>query len=58
MAEKVTIELGNIQITLLLSLWGRTVETKKKEQLFDGLMTKINVHLKRGDTTLKSFDTT
>jgi O-methyltransferase involved in polyketide biosynthesis len=33
MSEKVKIELGNIQRTLLLPLWGRAVETLKKEPL-------------------------
>jgi O-methyltransferase involved in polyketide biosynthesis len=33
MSEKVKIELGNIQRTLLLPLWGRAVETQKKEPL-------------------------
>jgi O-methyltransferase involved in polyketide biosynthesis len=33
MTEKIKIELGNIQKTLLLPLWGRTVETQKKEPL-------------------------
>ena len=33
MSEKVSIELGNIQRTLLLPLWGRAVETQKKEPL-------------------------
>ena len=27
------IELGDVQITLLLPLWGRAVETKKKKPL-------------------------
>ena len=33
MSEKLTFELGNIQRTLLLPLWGRAVETRKKEPL-------------------------
>jgi O-methyltransferase involved in polyketide biosynthesis len=33
MTEKLKIELGNIQNTLLLPLWGRAVETQKKESL-------------------------
>jgi O-methyltransferase involved in polyketide biosynthesis len=33
MTEKMKIELGNIQRTLLLPLWGRAVETQKKEPL-------------------------
>ncbi len=33
MTEKVKIELGNIQKTLLLPLWGRAEETQKKEPL-------------------------
>jgi O-methyltransferase involved in polyketide biosynthesis len=33
MSEKVTFKLGNIQRTLLLPLWGRAVETQKKEPL-------------------------
>lgn len=30
MPEKTAVNLGNVQITLLLPLWGRAVETKKK----------------------------
>ena len=30
MTEKLKIDLGNVQITLLLPLWGRAVETQKK----------------------------
>ena len=33
MSEKVKIELGNIQRTLLLPLWGRAVETQKNNPL-------------------------
>lgn len=33
MSEKIGIELGNVQITLLLPLWGRAVESKKKNPL-------------------------
>ncbi len=33
MTEKVAVELGNVQITLLLPLWGRAVETQKKKPL-------------------------
>ena len=31
--EKINIELGNVQITLLLPLWGRAIETQKKNPL-------------------------
>jgi O-methyltransferase involved in polyketide biosynthesis len=30
MSDKINIELGHVQLTLLLPLWGRAVETKKK----------------------------
>jgi O-Methyltransferase involved in polyketide biosynthesis len=33
MSDKINIELGNVQTTLLLPLWGRAVETKKKKPL-------------------------
>ncbi len=33
MIEKISIELGSVQITLLLPLWGRYIETKKKKPL-------------------------
>ena len=33
MSEKMKINLGDVQKTLLLPLWGRAVETKKKEPL-------------------------
>jgi O-methyltransferase involved in polyketide biosynthesis len=42
MMEKVKIELGNIQRTLLLPLWVRAVETRKKEPL---LVDKTSVEI-------------
>ncbi len=33
MIEKTTVELGNVQKTLLLPLWGRAVESRKKHPL-------------------------
>ncbi|MCE5249636.1 class I SAM-dependent methyltransferase [bacterium] len=33
MSEHIAVELGNIQITMLLPLWGRAVETMKPEPL-------------------------
>jgi O-methyltransferase involved in polyketide biosynthesis len=33
MSEKITIDLGNVQITLLLPLWGRAIETAKPKPL-------------------------
>ncbi len=33
MSEKFSIELGNVQTTLLLPLWGRAVESQKKKPL-------------------------
>ena len=33
MSEKINIDLGNVQITLLLPLWGRAIETQKKNPL-------------------------
>lgn len=33
MAEKIAVELGNVQKTLLLPLWGRAVETRKSRPL-------------------------
>ncbi len=33
MPEKITLELGDIQKTLLLPLWGRAIETQKKKPL-------------------------
>jgi len=42
MAQKNKIELGDIQRTLLLPLWGRAVETQKKEPL---LVDKIAVEI-------------
>jgi O-methyltransferase involved in polyketide biosynthesis len=33
MSEKITLDLGNVQKTLLLPLWGRAVESKKDEPL-------------------------
>jgi O-methyltransferase involved in polyketide biosynthesis len=33
MTEKVSVQLGNIQKTMLLPLWGRAVETRKKHPL-------------------------
>jgi O-methyltransferase involved in polyketide biosynthesis len=33
MSEKISIELGNVQTTLLLPLWGRAVESQKKKPL-------------------------
>lgn len=33
MSEKINLELGDIQTTLLLPLWGRAVETEKKSPL-------------------------
>lgn len=33
MPEKISVELGNVQKTLLLPLWGRAAETQKKEPL-------------------------
>ncbi len=33
MQEKIAIELGNIEVTLLLPLWGRAVESTKKNPL-------------------------
>jgi len=42
MSGKVKIELGNIQKTLLLPLWGRAVETKKlKPKLIDNVAVEI-----------------
>jgi O-methyltransferase involved in polyketide biosynthesis len=32
-SEKVTVELGNVQKTLLLPLWGRAIESKKEKPL-------------------------
>ncbi len=33
MSEKLTVELGNVQKTLFLPLWGRAVESKKEKPL-------------------------
>ena len=33
MSEKVAVDLGNVQKTLLLPLWGRAVESKKEKPL-------------------------
>lgn len=33
MSEKVSVQLGNVQKTMLLPLWGRAVETRKKHPL-------------------------
>jgi O-methyltransferase involved in polyketide biosynthesis len=33
MSENIAIELGNVKKTLLLPLWGRAVETRKKKPL-------------------------
>jgi len=33
MTEKIPVDIGNIQKTLLLPLWGRAVETQKPEPL-------------------------
>jgi O-methyltransferase involved in polyketide biosynthesis len=33
MPDKMTIDLGNIQKTLLLPLWGRAVESQRKHPL-------------------------
>ncbi len=33
MPDKISVELGNVQKTLLLPLWGRAVETQRKEPL-------------------------
>ncbi|MGE5410463.1 MAG: class I SAM-dependent methyltransferase, partial [Clostridiales bacterium] len=33
MSDKTAIELGSVQLTLLLPLWGRAVETKKSRPL-------------------------
>ena len=33
MSEKITVDLGNVQKTLLLPLWGRAVESKKENPL-------------------------
>ena len=51
MKEKITIELGDIQATLLLPLWGRAVEThKRKPLLIDktaaGIIEKIDYDFK------------
>jgi O-methyltransferase involved in polyketide biosynthesis len=42
MTEKMTIDLGNVQITLLLPLWGRAIETRKRKPLlFDKTAVEI-----------------
>ena len=33
MSERITVELGNVQKTLFLPLWGRAVESKKENPL-------------------------
>ncbi len=33
MPEKIAVRLGDVQKTLLLPLWGRAIETQKKEPL-------------------------
>ncbi len=33
MSDKITLELGNVQQTLLLPLWGRAIETQKRKPL-------------------------
>jgi len=33
MSEKINIDPGNVQITLLLPLWGRAAETLKRKSL-------------------------
>ena len=33
MSEKITVDLGNVQKTLFLPLWGRAVESKKENPL-------------------------
>ena len=34
MSEKITVELGNVQKTLFLPVWGRAAESKKENPLF------------------------
>ena len=42
MSEKIIIELGHVQLTLLLPLWGRAIETNKKHPaLIDKTATEI-----------------
>jgi O-methyltransferase involved in polyketide biosynthesis len=42
MTEKININLGNVQKTLMLPLWGRAIESKKsKPQLFDPTAVRI-----------------
>ncbi len=33
MSERITVDLGNVQKTLFLPLWGRAVESKKEKPL-------------------------
>ena len=33
MSEKINIDLGNVQVTLLLPLWGHAIETQKRNPL-------------------------
>jgi O-methyltransferase involved in polyketide biosynthesis len=47
MSAKISVELGDVQKTLLLPLWGRSVETQKQNPLLqDNTAVKIieNIH--------------
>jgi O-methyltransferase involved in polyketide biosynthesis len=52
MAEKTNIDLGNVQITLLLPLWGRAIETQNPDPLLtdkmaSDIINKINYDFTR-----------
>ena len=46
MTEKIAVQLGNVQKTLLLPLWGRAMETGKSEPLLvDKTAVEVNIIL-------------